>query len=91
VLGVGLLDERLVLVGVERLPERGDRLDAVLGQGGQQLLVDQLEPLADPRGGRGTERLGGTLEVVEAVEQVARQRAIAYCRSASACDLDRFW
>ena len=62
-------------LGSNGCPSAGDRLDAVLGQGGEQLLVDQLEPLADPRGGRGAERLGGTLEVVEAVEQVARQRA----------------
>ena len=51
--GVGLLDQRLVLVRVERLAQRGDRLDAVLGQGREQLLVDHVEPVGDPRGARG--------------------------------------
>ena len=71
----GCCIDRLVLVGVERLAERGDRLDAVLGQGGEQLLVDHVEPLGDPGGVAGAGGLGGAVEVVEPVEEVAGQGA----------------
>ena len=75
VFGVGLLDHRLVLVRVEGLAQGVDRLDAMFRERREQLFVDHLEPLGDPRRGRGPQRVGGALEVVESVEQVAGQGA----------------
>src|SRR5260370_37154065 len=48
--GVGLLHDRLVLIGIEGLPKRLARLDAVLGERGEALIVDHRQRLGDPCG-----------------------------------------
>ncbi len=57
------------------MPMRGDRLDAVLGQDLEQLLLNHVEARRDARGARGPQGFDGALEIVERLEQVARQRA----------------
>ena len=74
-LGAGLLQHRVVKVGVEGFAQRREGLDAVLGQDGEKLLLNHLEPRADALGGRGAQCVGGALEVVDGLEQVVRQVA----------------
>ena len=57
------------------MPMRGDRLDAVLGQDVEQLLLNHVEPRRDPSGARCPQGVDGSLEVVERIEEVAGQRA----------------
>ncbi len=51
--GGGLLEQRIVQVRVERRAQGLDRLDAVLGQDLEQLLLHHVEPGGDPFGARG--------------------------------------
>ena len=74
-LGAGLLQHRVVIVGVKRFAQRREGLDAVLGQDGQKLLLNHLQSRADAFGRRGSQRVGCAFQVVDGLEQVVRQVA----------------